>query len=96
MNEIGLFSGSFVFVFALSLQQQNVHARRYLLALVNSAFIAALNLFVIRLGSQASTTEMIAFIAGQPLGTVLAMWVGSRGPRIPQESGCAGCARATS
>jgi hypothetical protein len=95
MNEIGLFGGSLVFVFALSLQQQNVLARRYLPALVNSAFIATFNLFVIRLGSQATATEMIAFIAGQPLGTVLAIWVGGRSSRV-QESGCSGCAQAAS
>lgn len=78
MNEIALFVGSFVFVFALSLQQQNVHYRRYFLAVVNSAFIASLNLLVVKLGSQASPTEMLAFVAGQPLGTVAAMWLGSR------------------
>lgn len=78
MNEIALFVGSFVFVFALSYQQQNVHYRRYLLAVVNSAFIASLNLLVVKLGSQASPTEMLAFVSGQPLGTVAAMWLGSR------------------
>jgi hypothetical protein len=78
MNEIGLFGGSFVFVFALSYQQQNIHYRRYLPALVNAAFIAGINLFVIRLGSQATAFEMIAFIAGQPFGTFAAMWLDSR------------------
>lgn len=75
MNEIGLFAGSFVFVFALSFQQQNIHYRRYLPALINAAFIAALNLFVVKLGSQASPMEMLAFVAGQPLGTAAAMWM---------------------
>jgi len=73
MNEIGLFCGSFVFVFALSFQQQNIHYKRYFPALINAAFIAGLNLFVVRLGSQASTTEMLAFVAGQPLGSAAAM-----------------------
>jgi len=82
MNEIALFVGSFVFVFALSLQQQNVHYRRYFLAVVNSAFIASLNLLVVKLGSQASPTEMLAFVAGQPLGTAAAMWLCSRGQGI--------------
>ncbi len=87
MNEIALFAGSFVFVFALSFQQQNVHYRRYFLAVVNSAFIAALNLFVVKVGSQASPSEMLAFIAGQPLGTLLAIWLGSRNlPPQAQES----------
>ncbi len=79
MNETALFFGSFVFVFALSFQQQNVHYRRYFLAVVNSAFIASLNLLVVKVGSQASPTEMLAFVAGQPLGTAAAIWLGSRG-----------------
>ena len=75
MNEIGLFFGSFVFVFALSFQQHNIHYKRYFPALINAAFIAALNLIVVRLGSQASPSEMLAFIAGQPIGTLAAMWL---------------------
>jgi len=82
MNEIALFFGSFVFVFAISFQQQNVHNGRYLLAVINSAFIAALNLFVVKLGSQASITEMMAFVTGQPLGTLAAMWLSQRKSRI--------------
>ena len=78
MNEIGLFGGSFVFVFALSFQQQNIHHRRHILAAINASCIAALNLFVVKMGAQASTTEMLAFIAGQPLGTLTAMWLGER------------------
>ena len=87
MNEIALFGGSFVFVFALSFQQRNVHYHRYFLAGVNSAFIAALNLFVVKVGSQASPSEMLAFIAGQPLGTLVAIWLSSRSlPAQAQES----------
>ncbi len=89
MNEIGLFGGSFVFVFALSYQQQNIHYRRYFPALVNAAFIAGLNLFVIRLGSQATAFEMFAFIAGQPFGTFAAMWLDSR--RQSLQKRCSQC-----
>ena len=78
MNEIGLLSGSFIFVFALSFQQQNIIYRRYFPAIANAAFIAALNLFVVKVGSQATPTEMLAFVAGQPLGTAAAMWLSSR------------------
>ncbi len=73
MTEFALFAGSFAFVFALSLQQQNVHHQRFALAFVNSAAIAALNLLVVKLGSAASPTEMVAYIAGQPMGTLVAM-----------------------
>ena len=78
MSEITLLGGSFVFVFALSFQQQNILYQRYLPAIANAAFIASLNLFVVRVGSQATPAEMLAFIAGQPLGTVAAMWLSSR------------------
>lgn len=73
MTEFALFAGSFAFVFAISLQQQNVHHQRFALAFINSAAIAALNLLVVKLGSAASVTEMIAYIAGQPMGTLFAM-----------------------
>lgn len=73
MTELALFGGSFAFVFAISLQQQNVHHQRFALAFMNSAAIAALNLLVVKLGSAASPTEMAAYIAGQPMGTLLAM-----------------------
>jgi disulfide bond formation protein DsbB len=85
MNEIALLGGSFVFVFALSYQQQNIFYRRYFLAVVNAAFIASLNLFVVKVGSQATPAEMLAFIAGQPLGTVAAMWLSSRRLASPAE-----------
>jgi len=78
VNEIALLGGSFVFVFALSFQQQNIFYRRYFPAIFNAAFIAALNLLVVKVGSQATPTEMLAFIVGQPLGTVAAMWLSSR------------------
>lgn len=75
MNEIGMLGSSFIFVFALSFQQENIHYGRYCLAIINSACIASLNLFVVAVGAQASPTEMMAFIIGQPLGTVAAMWL---------------------
>jgi disulfide bond formation protein DsbB len=98
MNEIALFVGSFVFVFALSFQQQNVHYRRYFLAVINSAFIAALNLFVVKMGAQASPSEVAAFVAGQPLGTMAAIWLSNHTlpahdkeptARTQNSSGCA-------
>lgn len=87
MNEISLFAGSLVFVFAMSYQQQNIFYRRYFPAVVNAAFIASLNLLVVKVGSQATPTEMLAFIAGQPIGTVAAMWLsGSRLTSHTQEA----------
>lgn len=93
MNEIGMFGGSFVFVFALSIQQHNIHGGRYLMAVFNAAFIASLNLLVVKIGSQATPSEMLAFIAGQPLGTVAAMWLSSRNLAIHQDSVSSGSTR---
>jgi hypothetical protein len=66
MTEIALFTGSFALVFALGFQQQNIHYRRYVLAMVNATFIGMLNLAMLKLGPQASPTEMLAFITGEP------------------------------
>jgi lipoprotein signal peptidase len=75
MKEIVLFGGSFALVFALSFQQHHVHCRRYGFTFVNAVIIGALNLVMIKLGSQASPTEMLAYISGGPIGNVVAMWV---------------------
>ena len=78
MRELSLFVGSFAMVFALSFQSGNVRDRRIVWATLNSMAIAMLNLTVVRLGAEASLTEMIAFIVGQPLGTALAIWLDLR------------------
>lgn len=78
MTELALFTGSFAIVFALGFQQQNIHYRRHILAMLNAIFIGILNLAMLKLGPQATTTEMLAFIAGQPLGTFAALWMNGR------------------
>jgi hypothetical protein len=75
MAELALFAGSFAIVFALGFQQQIIHHRRHLLAMLNATTIGMLNLLLLKLGPQASPSEMIAFIAGQPLGTLAALWL---------------------
>lgn len=75
MKEIALYGGSFTLVFALSFQQHHVQCRRYRFAFINAAIIGMLNLLMIKLGSQASPTEMLAYISGGPMGSVVAMWV---------------------
>lgn len=75
MHELSLFASAFFFVCALVVQQRNVQLRCYLSAMLNAGFIASLNLFVIRLGGQATETELLAYIAGQALGTLAAMHV---------------------
>ena len=75
MKELALFCGSFATVFALSFQQHNIQLRRQTMALINATFIGMLNLIILKIGSQASPSEMIAFIVGEPLGTLAAMRV---------------------
>lgn len=74
MKEIALFGGSFALVFALSFQQHHVHCRRYGFTFINAVIIGMLNLVMLKLGSQASPTEMLAYILGGPMGSVVAMW----------------------
>lgn len=78
MTELALFCGSFAIVFALGFQQQNIHCHRYVLGMLNATFIGVLNLLMLKLGPQASPTDMLAFIAGEPFGTVAAIWLNSR------------------
>lgn len=78
MKELALFCGSFAIVFALSFQQHNIRLRRQTMALINATFIGMLNLIILKIGSQASPSEMLAFIVGEPLGTLAAMQVHDR------------------
>lgn len=78
MNALLLFLGSFFIVFALGFQQHNVHNRRYRAAFVNGIFIGAMSLLVLRLGPNASPIEMAAFILGDPLGSVAAIWLNGK------------------
>ena len=78
MKEMALFGGSFALVFALSFQQHHVHSRRYGYTFVNAVIIGLLNLVMLKLGSQASPTEMMAYVSGGPVGNVAAMWVHDR------------------
>lgn len=74
MKEFALFGGSFALVFALSFQQHHVHCRRYYFTFINAVIIGMLNLVMLKLGSQASPTEMLAYISGGPMGSIVAMW----------------------
>ncbi len=73
MNEAYLFISSFSLVCALVLQHRFVERRGYLAAAINSGFIAALNILAVKLGAQASPSEITAFILGQPFATLMTM-----------------------
>ena len=78
MHALLLFAGSFALVFLLTIQQHNVSAHRHIYAAVNSAAIGAVTIVNIRLGGQSDSYEICAFIAAQPLATVLSMQIGNR------------------
>jgi len=78
MNATLLFVSSFSIVFALGLQQHNVHHRRYRLAVLNAILIDSLNLVLLKLGPVATVPEMAAFLVGGPAGTLAAMWLNDK------------------
>lgn len=78
MNAFLLFASSFTIVFAFAFQQHNIHYRRYRLAVVNALLIDLMHLVLLKLGSGATSSEMVAFLIGGPLGTMTAMWLNDR------------------
>ncbi len=75
MNELTLFASTYVLVFALGYQSRNVNSGQYLAAFFTSFAIGISNLLVLRLAPNASQTEIMAYLAGGPLGIVSAMRV---------------------
>jgi hypothetical protein len=73
-----LFASAFVTVFLLGIQQQNVIGRHYLAAVVTSLGIGAAQIFLWRLVPTASLSEIVATLAGGPVGIVAAMYLHPR------------------
>ena len=73
-----LFLSAFFTVFLLGVQQQNVHGRHYLAAVVTSLGIGAAQIFLWRLVPEANAGEIAATLAGGPVGIVAAMWAHPR------------------
>ena len=78
MNELILFGSTFVVVFALGLQSLNVNGGHYIAAFLTSFAIGGANMVLLKLGPQASTSEIVAFLGGGPFGIVLSMWIHQR------------------
>lgn len=79
MNELILFTSTFVLVFALGLQSLNVNGGHYRAAFLNSFLIGAAQMILLKLGPEASATEIAAYLAGGPFGIVTSMWAHARG-----------------
>lgn len=74
MTHATLFLSAFAIVFLLGVQQQNVIGRHYVAAFLTSIGIGGAQIFLWRLVPSASPTEIIATLAGGPVGIVSAMW----------------------
>ena len=73
MTAVALFASTYVLVFALGLQSLNVNGGHYRAAFVTSLGIGASNLVLFKMAPDASGLEIIAYLAGGPLGIVSAM-----------------------
>ena len=78
MTEATLFLSAFATVFLLGIQQQNVTGRHYLAAIVTSLGIGGAQIFLWRLVPDANAAEIVATLAGGPVGIVVAMWAHPR------------------
>lgn len=73
-----IFLSTFATVFALGFQSLNVNGGHYRAAFLNSFFIAAGNLAILKLVPDASLIQMAAYMLGGPLGITASMWAHAR------------------
>lgn len=78
MTELALFASSFLTVFALGFQQQNVTGRHYVSAFLTSFIIGGSQLFLWRIVPGASAAQLAAALIGGPLGIVAAIAIHPR------------------
>ena len=78
MNELFLFGSTFLVVFALGLQSQNVIGGHYVAAFLTSLVISAMNMVLYKLAPNSTWPEIAAFMAGGPFGIVASMWAHRR------------------
>ena len=73
MTHVTLFLSAFATVFLLGIQQLNVQGRHYALAAITSLGIGSAQIFLWRLVPEASASEIVATLAGGPVGILAAM-----------------------
>lgn len=73
MTHLALFASAFCTVFLLGFQQKNVHGNHYAAAVVTSLGIGCAQIFLWRLVPHANASEIVATLAGGPVGIVAAM-----------------------
>ena len=65
-------------MFLLGFQQKNVHGEHYLAAIVTSLGIGIAQIFLWRLVPEANAGQIVATLAGGPVGIVAAMYLHPR------------------
>lgn len=85
MAAFTLFVSTFVLVFALGLQSLNVNAGYYRAAFVTSFLIGAAQMVLLKLGPEAGSIEILAYLCGGPFGIITSMYAHRRWfkPRQP-------------
>lgn len=78
LTHLALFASAFVTVFALGFQQQNVHGRHYVAAVITSFFIGGAQIFLWKLIPGADAGQIVATLGGGPVGIAAAMWTHPR------------------
>lgn len=78
MSELILFASSFILVCALGVQSLNVNRGHYVAAFLTSFVVGSAQMVLLKLGPDASWTEIAAFLAGGPLGIISAMRLHTR------------------
>jgi len=78
MTELYFFAAAFITVFALGFQQQNVTGRHYVAAVFTSLCIGSAQLFLWHKAPGITLPEVLATLAGGPVGIVAAMYAHPR------------------
>lgn len=78
MTELILFASTFVTVFALGFQSQNVNQGHYWAAAITSLFIGGATLVLYKILPEATVTQSAAYLLGGVTGITSSMWAHRR------------------
>lgn len=83
MTELVLFASTFITVFALGFQSQNVNQGHYGLAFLTSFVIGGASIVLYKVLPEATVSQCAAYLIGGATGITSSMWVHRRyfGPR---------------
>lgn len=78
MTELILFASTFVTVFALGFQSQNVNQGHYWAAAITSLFIGGASLVLYKVLPEANVPQAAAYLLGGVTGITASMWAHRR------------------